>query len=301
MTARLIDGKTASDALKASVGAAVAALKEKHGLIPGLATILVGEDPASQVYVASKQKTAHELGMNSVQHNLSPTTSQAELLDLIAQLNADGAVNGILVQMPLPKHLDSYAVQTATAVLKDVDGLHPESAGRLVTGGEGLVPCTPLGAMMMIKANVPDLAGKNAVVVGRSNLVGKPIASLLLNANCTVTTAHSKTKDLAAVCRTADILVVAVGQREMVRGDWIKPGATVIDVGIHRIPIEGGKTRIRGDVNFEEAAQVAGAITPVPGGVGLMTVACLMVNTLKACCLQHGITDIAIPTTLPKA
>ena len=301
MTARLIDGKTAAAALKQSVGAAVAALKEKHGLIPGLATILVGEDPASQVYVASKQKTAHELGMNSVQHNLPPTTSQAELLSLVAKLNADGAVNGILVQMPLPKHIDSYAVQTATAVLKDVDGLHPESAGRLVTGGEGLVPCTPLGAMMMIKANVPDLAGKNAVVVGRSNLVGKPIASLLLNANCTVTIAHSKTKDLAAVCRTADILVVAVGQREMVRGDWIKPGATVIDVGIHRIPIEGGKTRIRGDVMFEEAAQVAGAITPVPGGVGLMTVACLMVNTLRACCLQHGITDIAVPTTLPKA
>jgi methylenetetrahydrofolate dehydrogenase (NADP+)/methenyltetrahydrofolate cyclohydrolase len=299
MTARLIDGKTASAALKQSVAAAVAALKAKHGLVPGLATILVGEDPASQVYVASKQKTAHELGMNSAQHNLPTSTSQTELLSLVSKLNADKAVNGILVQMPLPKQINSYAVQTATAVLKDVDGLHPESAGRLVTGGEGLVPCTPLGAMMMIKANVPDLAGKTAVVVGRSNLVGKPIASLLLNANCTVTIAHSKTKDLPAVCRTADVLVVAAGQREMVRGDWIKPGATVIDVGIHRIPIESGKTRIRGDVNFEEAAQVAGAITPVPGGVGLMTVACLMVNTLKACCLQHGITDVPVPMTLP--
>ncbi len=301
MTARLIDGKTASAALKQSVATAVAALKSKHGLVPGLATILVGEDPASEVYVASKQKTAHELGMTSTQHNLPAETTQAELLALVAKLNADKAVNGILVQMPLPKHLNAYEVQVATAVLKDVDGLHPESAGRLVTGGEGLVPCTPLGAMMMIKANVPDLAGKNAVVIGRSNLVGKPIASLLLNANCTVTIAHSKTKDLPAVCRTADILVVAAGQREMVRGDWVKPGATVIDVGIHRIPIEGGKTRIRGDVNFDEASQVAGAITPVPGGVGLMTVACLMVNTLKACCLQHGITDIEIPTTLPKA
>ena len=301
MTARLIDGKTASAALKQSVATAVAALKSKHGLVPGLATILVGEDPASEVYVASKQKTAHELGMTSTQHNLPAETTQAELLALVAKLNADKAVNGILVQMPLPKHLNAYEVQVATAVLKDVDGLHPESAGRLVTGGEGLVPCTPLGAMMMIKANVPDLAGKNAVVIGRSNLVGKPIASLLLNANCTVTIAHSKTKDLPAVCRTADILVVAAGQREMVRGDWVKPGATVIDVGIHRIPIEGGKTRIRGDVNFDEASQVAGAITPVPGGVGLMTVACLMVNTLKACGLQHGITDIEIPTTLPKA
>ena len=300
MTARLIDGKTASASLKAAVASAVADLKAKHGLTPGLATVLVGEDPASQVYVASKQKTAHELGMMSVQHDLPAGTTQAELLSLVDRLNNDRAINGILVQMPMPKHIDSYAVQTATAVLKDVDGLHPESAGRLVTGGEGLVPCTPLGAMMMIKANVHDLAGKNAVVIGRSNLVGKPIAAMLLNANCTVTIAHSKTKDLPALCRTADILVVAAGQREMVRGDWVKPGATVIDVGIHRIPLEGGKARLRGDVNFAEASEVAGAITPVPGGVGLMTVACLMVNTLKACCLQNGITDITIPSTLPK-
>jgi methylenetetrahydrofolate dehydrogenase (NADP+)/methenyltetrahydrofolate cyclohydrolase len=299
MTARLIDGKTASAALKESVRAAVAGLKAKHGLVPGLATVLVGEDPASQVYVASKQKTAHELGMNSTQHNLPATTSQAELLALIAKLNADGAVNGILVQMPMPKQIDAYAVQIATAVLKDVDGLHPESAGRLVTGGEGLVPCTPLGCMMLLKASVPKLAGLNAVVVGRSNLVGKPVAHLLLNENCTVTIAHSKTTDLPGLCRTADVLVVAAGQREMVRGDLIKPGATVIDVGMHRIPLPDGKTRLRGDVNFAEALEVAGAITPVPGGVGLMTVACLMVNTLKACCLQHRITDVAIPTTLP--
>ena len=301
MTARLIDGKTASARLKDAVAISVAELKAKHGLVPGLATVLVGEDPASQVYVASKQKTAHALGMNSVQHDLPATTSQADVLALIARLNADPAVNGILVQLPVPKHIDPYLVQTATAVLKDVDGLHPESAGRLVSGGEGLVPCTPLGAMMMIKDTVPDLAGKNAVVIGRSNLVGKPIAHLLLNANCTVTMAHSKTKDLPALCRTADILVVAAGQREMVRGDWIKPGAVVIDVGIHRVPTPEGKHRIVGDVAFAEAAEVAGAITPVPGGVGLMTVACLMVNTLKACCLQHGITDIAVPTTLPKA
>ena len=300
MTARLIDGKIASAQLKAAVAAAVAQLKAKHGHTPGLATVLVGEDPASQVYVASKQKTAHELGMMSVQHDLPADTTQADLLALIDRLNTDRAINGILVQMPMPKHIDSYAVQTATAVLKDVDGLHPESAGRLVTGGEGLVPCTPLGAMMMIKANVPELAGKNAVVIGRSNLVGKPIASLLLNANCTVTIAHSKTKDLPGLCRTADVLVVAAGQREMVRGDWVKPGAVVIDVGIHRIPLEGGKTRLRGDVNFAEAAEVASAITPVPGGVGLMTVACLMVNTLKACCLQNGITDVPIPSTLPR-
>jgi methylenetetrahydrofolate dehydrogenase (NADP+)/methenyltetrahydrofolate cyclohydrolase len=301
MTARLIDGKTAAARLKDSVAAAVASLKALHGLVPGLATVLVGEDPASQVYVASKQKTAHALGMNSEQHDLAAGTSQAELLALIDRLNRDPAVNGILVQLPVPPQISAYAVQTATAVLKDVDGLHPESAGRLVSGGEGLVPCTPLGAMMLIKDTVPDLAGKHAVVIGRSNLVGKPVAHLLLNANCTVTIAHSRTRDLPALCRTADILVVAAGRQEMVRGDWIKPGATVIDVGIHRVPTPAGKPRIVGDVAFAEAAEVAGAITPVPGGVGLMTVACLMVNTLKACCLQHGITDVAVPTTLPKA
>jgi methylenetetrahydrofolate dehydrogenase (NADP+)/methenyltetrahydrofolate cyclohydrolase len=300
MSARVIDGKDASQRLKDAVAAAVADLKAKHGLVPGLATVLVGEDPASQVYVASKQKTAHELGMHSVQHTLSATTTQAELLTLIDRLNNDRTVNGILVQMPMPKQINAYAVQIATAVLKDVDGLHPESAGRLVTGGQGLVPCTPLGCLMLLKDNVTDLSGKNAVVIGRSNLVGKPMAHLLLNENCTVTIAHSRTKDLPAIARTADILVVAAGQREMVRGDWVKPGAVVIDVGMHRIPIEGGKTRLRGDVNFAEVSEVAGAITPVPGGVGLMTVACLMVNTLTACCLQNSITDVAIPNALPK-
>ncbi len=299
MTARIIDGKEASARLKEAVAQSVAALKAKHGLVPGLATVLVGEDPASQVYVASKQRTAHELGMNSVQHNLPAETSEADLLALVRSLNADPAVNGILVQLPVPKHIDPFKVITTTAVAKDVDGLHPESAGRLVTGGDALVSCTPMGCIMLAKDVLPSLSSLNAVVVGRSNLVGKPVAHLLLNENCTVTIAHSKTKDLAAVCRTADILVAAVGRKEMIRGDWIKPGAVVIDVGINREVLADGKKKLYGDVHFGEASQVAAHITPVPGGVGLMTVACLMVNTLKATCVQHGITDIAVPTTLP--
>jgi methylenetetrahydrofolate dehydrogenase (NADP+)/methenyltetrahydrofolate cyclohydrolase len=252
------------------------------------------------VYVASKQKTALDLGMASFQHDLKADTSQAELHALIKKLNADPTVHGILVQMPLPKHLDQIKVITAIDPAKDVDGLHPESVGRLVAGADTLTSCTPLGCIMLLKDVLGDLGGKNAVVIGRSILVGKPVALLLLNENCTVTVAHSRTKDLAAICRTADILVAAVGKLEMVRGDWIKPGAAVIDVGINPIPSPDGKRRLRGDVNFAEASLVAGAITPVPGGVGPMTIACLMVNTLKAACAQNGITDVAVPTSLPK-
>ena len=298
-TATIIDGKEASARLKDCVAKAVADLKAKHGLVPGLATVLVGEDPASQVYVASKQKTAHALGMNSIQHNLPAATSEADLLNLLRSLNPDPAINGILVQLPVPKHIDTIKVITTTAVAKDVDGLHPESAGRLMSGRAALVSCTPMGCLMLIKDVLAGLTGLHAVVVGRSNLVGQPVAHLLLNENCTVTIAHSRTRDLAAICRTADILVAAVGRKEMIRGDWIKPGATVIDVGINRVPAAGGKNKLYGDVNFAEASAVAGAITPVPGGVGLMTVACLMVNTLKACVTQNGITDVALPMRLP--
>ena len=299
MTARVIDGKEASARLKDGIAKAVADLKSKHGITPGLATVLVGDDPASHVYVASKQKTAIELGMTSFQHDLATDTSQDDLLTLVKKLNADPKVHGILVQMPLPKHLDPLKVITTIDPAKDVDGLHPESAGRLVAGADSLVSCTPLGCLMLLKDVLGNLTGKNAVVIGRSILVGKPVALLLLNENCTVTIAHSRTKDLPAICRTADILVAAVGKLEMVRGDWIKPGATVIDVGINPIPSPDGKRRLRGDVNYAEASQVAGAITPVPGGVGPMTIACLMVNTLKAACAQRGITDVAVPTKLP--
>jgi len=299
MTAAIIDGKEASARLKDAVAKAVAELKAKHGIVPGLATVLVGEDPASQVYVASKQKMAHALGMHSVQHDLPASTSEADLLALVRRLNADPAIHGILVQMPVPKQIDPFKVITTISVAKDVDGLHPESAGRLMAGGESLVSCTPLGCLMLLKEAAGELAGKNAVVVGRSVLVGKPVANLLLNENCTVTIAHSKTKDLAAVCRSADILVAAVGRREMIRGDWIKPGAVVIDVGITRVANPGGKDKLVGDVAYEEAMQVAGAVTPVPGGVGPMTIVCLMLNTLKACCQQHNITDVAVPTRLP--
>lgn len=299
MTAAIIDGKEASARLKDGIAKAVADLKSKHGIVPGLATILVGEDPPSQVYVASKQKMAHALGMHSVQHDLPASTSEADLLALVRRLNDDPAIHGILVQMPVPKHIDTFKVITTTAVAKDVDGLHPESAGRLLNGAEALVSCTPLGCLMLLKETVGDLAGKNAVVVGRSNLVGKPVANLLLNENCTVTIAHSRTKDLAAVCRTADILVAAVGRREMIRGDWIKPGAVVIDVGITRVPNPPGKDRLVGDVAYDEAIKVAGAVTPVPGGVGPMTIVCLMLNTLKACVTQNAVTDVAVPTRLP--
>ncbi len=299
MTARVIDGKEASARLKDGVAKAVAQLKAKHGIEPGLATVLVGEDPASQVYVRNKQKTAVALGMKSFQHDLPASTSEEDLLALVRKLNTAPEVHGILVQLPVPKHIDAFKVITTTAVAKDVDGLHPESAGRLVAGGDALVSCTPMGCIMLAKDVLGDLTGRNAVVVGRSNLVGKPVAHLLLNENCTVTIAHSRTKDLAAVCRTAEILVAAVGRPEMIRGDWIKPGACVIDVGINRVPTPDGKGRLVGDVNYAEASQVAAAITPVPGGVGPMTIACLMVNTLKAACAQAGITDVEIPEKLP--
>jgi methylenetetrahydrofolate dehydrogenase (NADP+)/methenyltetrahydrofolate cyclohydrolase len=297
--AKIIDGKEASARLKDAVAAAVADLKAKHNLVPGLATVLVGEDPASQVYVASKNKTAHALGMHSRQITLAADAPEAEVIALLHKLNADPDVHGILVQLPVPKHIDSFKIISTTSPAKDVDGLHPESAGRLVAGGDALVPCTPMGCVMLAKDVLGDLSGLNAVVVGRSNLVGKPVASLLLNENCTVTIAHSRTRDLAAVCRSADILVAAVGRKEMIRGDWIKPGATVIDVGINRVTMPDGKNKLYGDVAFGEASQVAAHITPVPGGVGLMTVACLMVNTLKAACAQNNITDVKVPLTLP--
>jgi methylenetetrahydrofolate dehydrogenase (NADP+)/methenyltetrahydrofolate cyclohydrolase len=288
--AEIIDGKAFAAGLRARIGEAAEELQAKHGLIPGLAVVLVGENPASQVYVRNKAKQTREAGMASFEHKLAVDTRQDELLDLIRQLNDDPAVHGILVQLPLPDQIDAQAVLDAIAPAKDVDGFHIINAGRLMTGaGEPLVPCTPLGCTMLLKDRLGDLKGLNAVIVGRSNIVGKPMAMLLLAENCTVTVAHSRTRDLPGLCRTADILVAAVGRPEMIRGDWVKPGATVIDVGINRIDTDDGKTRLVGDVAFEEAAQVAGAITPVPGGVGPMTIACLLANTVTAACRQAGI------------
>jgi methylenetetrahydrofolate dehydrogenase (NADP+) / methenyltetrahydrofolate cyclohydrolase len=287
--AKLIDGKASALALRAHVAAAAAVLKAEHGFQPGLAVVLVGEDPASQVYVRSKTRATQEAGFYGVEHKLPPTVSQAALMALISELNADPAVHGILVQLPLPAGLDAAAVVAAINPLKDVDGLHVENVGALWNGTPGLVPCTPLGCVLLLKDRLGDLSGLNAVVVGRSALVGKPIAALLLAENCTVTIAHSKTRDLAHVCRQADILVAAVGRPEMVRGDWVKPGATVIDVGINRVPAPDGKGRLVGDVAFDEALAVASAITPVPGGVGPMTIACLMRNTLTAACRIQGV------------
>lgn len=285
--AEIIDGKGFAANLRATIGRQVAALTKEHGLVPGLAVVLVGEDPASQVYVRSKAKQTVEAGMRSFEHKLPATTGQAELLALVATLNADPAVNGILVQLPLPKQIDPAAVLDAIDPAKDVDGFHVINAGKLATGGDALVPCTPLGCLMLIKDRVKDLAGKRALVLGRSNIVGKPMAMLLLGESCTVTIAHSRTKDLPAECRRVDILVAAVGKAEMVRGDWIQPGAIVIDVGINRVPTPDGKGRLVGDVAFEEASKVAGAITPVPGGVGPMTIACLLRNTVVAACRQR--------------
>lgn len=289
MTARLIDGKVASEAVRTAVAAEVARLDGEHGLVPGLAVVLVGDDPASAVYVRNKGKATAAAGMRSFEHRLPATASQAEVLAVIARLNADPAVHGILVQLPVPKQIDSLAVILAIDPRKDVDGLHPMSAGALMSGLPGLVPCTPLGCLYMAKTVHASLAGLDAVVVGRSNLVGKPVAQLLLRENATVTMAHSKTRDLPAVCRRADLLVAAVGKPGMIRGDWIKPGATVIDVGINRVPTRDGKSRLVGDVAFDEAIAVAGAVTPVPGGVGLMTVAFLLVNTLRAACAAAGL------------
>ncbi len=282
MTARIIDGKAFAAGLRQRIKTRVADLKARTGETPGLAVVLVGEDPASQVYVRNKGQQTREVGMNSFEHRLAVDTSEADLLDLVAKLNDDPAVHGILVQLPLPRHMDEQKVIAAIDPKKDVDGFHVVNAGLLATGGQGLVPCTPWGCLMLLKDTLGDLTGLKAVVVGRSNIVGKPMAQLLVRESCTVTIAHSKTRDLAAECRQADILVAAVGRPEMIRGDWIKPGATVIDVGINRIPAEDGKTRLVGDVCFTEARQVAGAITPVPGGVGPMTIACLLDNTLTA-------------------
>ncbi|RUQ34889.1 MAG: bifunctional methylenetetrahydrofolate dehydrogenase/methenyltetrahydrofolate cyclohydrolase FolD [Candidatus Competibacteraceae bacterium] len=288
-TATIIDGKNFAARLRASIAGHTAQLKAAHGFTPGLAVVLVGDDPASQIYVRNKGLQAREVGMNSFEHRLPATTTQAELLARIADLNQDPAVNGILVQLPLPAQIDAQAVIEAIAVSKDVDGFHPLNAGLLAVGGTGMVPCTPLGCLMLLKDRLGNLAGQRAVVLGRSNIVGKPIAALLLRENCTVTLAHSRTRDLAEECRRADILVAAVGKAQMVKGDWIKPGATVIDVGINRIPTPDGKGRLVGDVEFDSAVQVAGAITPVPGGVGPMTIACLLLNTLTAACRQQGI------------
>ncbi|WP_428698761.1 bifunctional methylenetetrahydrofolate dehydrogenase/methenyltetrahydrofolate cyclohydrolase FolD [Stappia sp.] len=296
MTAKLIDGKARAARLRGDVREAVSALKAAHGLMPGLAVVLVGEDPASQVYVANKVRQTEECGMRSIEHRLDAATPEDELLALVARLNADPDVDGILVQMPLPAHIDTDRIVLAIDPAKDVDGLHPTNAGRIVLGRPGLVPCTPKGCVLLAREAMGDLSGVNAVVLGRSILVGKPVALLLQNENCTVTMAHSRSRDVAALCRQADLLVAAVGRPEMVRGDWIRPGATVIDVGINRIaaPERGeGKTRLVGDVAFGEALQVAGAITPVPGGVGPMTIACLLANTVQAACGRRG---IAAPT-----
>lgn len=294
MSATIIDGKEFSAKVRGVVADHVTRLKAEHGITPGLAVVLVGEDPASSVYVRSKGKMTVEVGMNSYEHKLGADTSEADLLALIDTLNKDHSVHGILVQLPLPKHLNESLVINAIAPEKDVDGFHISNVGLLGTGQKSMVPCTPLGCLMMLRDHHGSLSGMNAVVVGRSNIVGKPMAQLLLNDSCTVTIAHSRTKNIEAVCKAADILVAAVGRSEMITGDWVKPGATVIDVGINRIdaPEKGeGKTRLVGDVHFESAKEIAGAITPVPGGVGPMTIACLLANTLTACCRMNRIAE----------
>jgi len=297
--ATVIDGKAFAAGLRERVAREVTKIKDAHGITPGLAVVLVGEDPASKVYVGSKAKQTVECGMESIEHRLDESTSEEDLLALVNQLNDDPKVNGILVQLPLPKHIDDQKVLSTINPDKDVDGFHTTNVGRLWTGGDALVPCTPYGCSLLLKDHLGDLSGKNAIVVGRSNIVGKPMAALLLAESCTVTIAHSRTDDLPGKCREADIVVAAVGRPEMVKGDWIKPGATVIDVGINRVeaPEKGTnedgspKTKLVGDVDYAGAAAVAGAITPVPGGVGPMTIACLLRNALVACCRQNGIDD----------
>ena len=291
MTAEIIDGKAFAATVREKVAGHVARLKAEHGITPGLAVVLVGEDPASQVYVRSKGKQTVEVGMNSYEHKLDANTSEADLLALIDQLNNDPAVHGILVQLPLPDHLNSDLVINSIDPAKDVDGFHISNVGLLGTGQKSMVPCTPLGCLMMLRDHHGSLSGLNAVVLGRSNIVGKPMAQLLLGDSCTVTIAHSRTKDLPKVVRGAEIVVAAVGRPQMVPGDWIKPGATVIDVGINRIEKPEGGTRLVGDVDFASASAVAGAITPVPGGVGPMTIACLLANTLTACCRANGLAE----------
>ncbi|WP_114390279.1 bifunctional methylenetetrahydrofolate dehydrogenase/methenyltetrahydrofolate cyclohydrolase FolD [Notoacmeibacter marinus] len=291
MTAKIIDGKAFATNVRGRVADHVARLKEVNGLTPGLAVVLVGADPASEVYVRNKGKQTVAAGMNSYEHRLPAETTQTELLGLIDRLNADPDVHGILVQLPLPAHLDEALVINAIAPQKDVDGFHISNAGKLATGQKAMVPCTPLGCLMMLRDTLGSLAGKNAVVVGRSNIVGKPMAQLLLRDSCTVTIAHSRTQDLATVCRNADILVVAVGRPELITGDHIKQGAVVIDVGMNRLTRDDGKTKLVGDVEFASASERAGAITPVPGGVGPMTIACLLANTLTATCRAHGLPE----------
>jgi len=287
-----IDGKARADRLVAGIAAVAAKLKAASGVVPGLCAVLVGDDPASQMYVRAKGKAAAAAGIASFQRNLPDTTSEAELLALIAKLNADDTIDGILVQLPLPKHIDPQRVIDAIDPGKDVDGFHAQNVGRLWSGGQAraLIACTPYGCLLLLRDVVPDLSGAAAVVLGRSNIVGKPMAALLLSENCTVTLAHSKSRDIPAIVRRSDILVAAVGRPEFVRGDWIKPGAVVIDVGINRIAVPGGKSRLVGDVAFAEAQGIAGAITPVPGGVGPMTIACVLRNTLIAACRRRGLT-----------
>lgn len=290
MTARVIDGKAQAEGLRQRVGAAVARLRDDHNFVPGLAVVLVGSDPASEVYVRNKARQTLEAGMRSFEHKLAKDVSQAELLALIARLNDDPQVHGILVQLPLPKQIQEAAVINAIVPAKDVDGFHPENVGRVASGAGGIVPCTPWGSLLLIRSVIPEPAGMNAIVIGRSNIVGKPMAQLLLGEHCTVTIAHSHTQDIRSLTRQADIVVAAVGKPEFVRGDWLKPGACVIDVGINRVSQADGKTRLIGDVCFEEALQVAGSVTPVPGGVGPMTIACLLRNTLVAACRIAGLT-----------
>lgn len=287
---KIISGTEFSAKLRAEIKHKVTKLKQDHNIVPGLAVVLVGEDPASQIYVRNKGVQTKEAGMNSYEHKLPDDTSEKDLLALIDQLNKDSSVHGILVQLPLPKHINEHAVINSIAVEKDVDGFHLANVGLLSTGSnEGIVPCTPLGSMMMLKDHLGDLSGKKAIVVGRSNIVGKPMAALLLKESCTVTIAHSRTKNLKDECRQADILVAAVGRPEMIKGDWIKPGATIIDVGINRIEKEDGGTKLVGDVEFSSASEVAGAMTPVPGGVGPMTIACLLHNALQQACRINGV------------
>jgi len=294
MTASVIDGKAIATELRGRVAAEVARVKKDHGLTPGLAVVLVGNDPASEVYVRSKHKQTQDAGMASFEHVLPADVAQNDLIALVRKLNADASVHGILVQLPLPKGLDTQTVINAIDPAKDVDGLHPINAGRLASGMDALSPCTPLGCIILAKSVHASLEGMNAIVIGRSNLVGRPLVQLLLNENATVTIAHSRSRDLPQLCAQADLVLAAVGKPEMVRGDWIKPGATVIDVGINRLPAADGKSRLVGDVAYQEALKTAGAITPVPGGVGQMTVACLLVNTLRAACAINGLNAPAV-------
>lgn len=295
MTARIIDGKAIAAELRAKVAAEVGRVSKAHGLVPGLAVVLVGNNPASESYVRSKSGQVVAAGMRSFDHRLAETTTESELLRLVNELNSDPEVHGILVQLPLPPQIDSHKIIAAIDPAKDVDGFHPMNAGRLATGLPALVPCTPLGCVILAKTVEPTLTGLEAVVIGRSNIVGKPLAQLLISENATVTVAHSKTRDLPVVCRRADVLFAAVGRPQMVKGDWIKPGAIVVDVGINRITLSDGKNRLVGDVDFAAASVTANAITPVPGGVGPMTIACLLVNTVRAACSIAGLPPPALP------